>query len=346
VGDSDSPKTGNKTKESELKTMIKDHGRRFAGIRKRTLAMAAMTLVVPTVALASASPAMAEPKGIFKIFNQCPTEVPGVTLCNYNQTTSGEFKLGTTTVPIKGVTITQQGGYIPTGNPENEREFFGIPAKNGESISKTALNVPGGLLDLIDCEEIKGTGGFEEFVREACKKTFEHGATEVTATTELVANEKDPVIFNEEALGEESGTAVTLPIRVHLKNTFLGNSCYIGSESSPIKLHLTTGATSLASPPAGWKSIHGALGKIETLKEDGLRSLRVKNNSLVDNTFAAPGTEGCGEIEFFGYKYTGFLDSLVNGKIGVPNKAGENTAILDGELAAASAEAVIESEGI
>jgi hypothetical protein len=327
--------------------MIKDHGRRLAGIRRRTLAMAAMTLIVPMAALASASPAMAEPKGIFKIFNQCPTEVPGVTLCNYNKTTSGEFKLGSTTVPIKAPTvIVQQGGYIPTGNPENEREFFGYPAKNKESISNTPLNVPGGLLDLVNCESITGSGGFEEFVRETCKYVFEHGATEVTATTELVANEKDPVIFNEQALTTGTGTAVTLPIRVHLKNTFLGNSCYIGSESSPIKLHLTTGSTSLASPPSGWKSIKGAVGTIETLKEDGLRMAHIKVNSLVDNTFPAPGTEGCGELEFFGFKYTGFLDSIVNAKIGVPNKAGENTAILDGELNAASAETVIESEGI
>src|ERR1700689_894391 len=184
--------------------MIKDHGRSLAGISRRTLVMAAMALIVPMTALASASPAMAEPKGIFKIFNQCPTEVPAVTLCNYNQTTSGEFKLGSTTVPIKEVTITQQGGYIPTGNPENEREFFGYPAKNGESLSKTALNVPGGLLDLVDCEEITGSGGFEKFVRELCKKTFEHGATEGPVSTELVANEQDPVISNEPALAEEA----------------------------------------------------------------------------------------------------------------------------------------------
>jgi hypothetical protein len=325
--------------------MIKDHGRRFAAIRKRTLVMAAMTLIVPMTALASASPAMAEPKGIFKIFNQCPTEVPGVTLCNYNTTTSGEFKLGSTTVPIKSPTvIVQQGGLIPTGNPENEREFFGYPAKNGESLSKTALNVPGGLLDLVNCESITGSGGFEKFVREVCKSTFEHGATEVTATTELVATETDPVIFNEQNLAEEAGTAVTLPIRVHLKNTFLGNSCYIGSEKEPIKLHLTTGATKLSSPPSGWKSIHGAKGKAKTLEEKELVSLRITGNSLVDNTFPAPGTEGCGELEFFGYKYTGFLDSIVNGKIGVPNKAGENTAILNGELAAAAANEVILSE--
>jgi hypothetical protein len=325
--------------------MRKDHGRGLASIRKRTLVMAAMALIVPVTALASASPAMAEPTGIFKIFNQCPTEVPVVTLCSYAQTTSGEFSIGSTKVPITK-TITLQGGDIPTGNPENEREFFAFPAKNGESLSKTELNVPGGLLDFIKCEEIKGGGIIETFFRELCKKTFEHGVTEVTASTELVANEKNPSIFNEFALATEKGTALTLPLRVHLKNSLLGNSCYIGSESSPLQLHLTTGAT---SPPKGFKSIHGKLGKTETLEEvirgKELSMLRVSNNSLVDNNWSAPGAEGCGEAYIFPFgTVKGFLDGLVNTKLGLPNKAGENTAILNGTLNAAAAETVVESE--
>jgi hypothetical protein len=314
--------------------MLKQQRRRVAAIRTRTLVMAAMALVLPVTALASASPAMAEPKGIFKIFNQCPTEVPVVTLCNYNVTSSGEFKLGSTTVPINKNVI-QQGGLIPTGNPENEREFFGFPAKNGESLSKTALNVPGGLTGLINCEKLVEPFKF------LCKIALESGPLEVTATTELVATEKNPVILNEVALAEESGTAVTLPIRVHLKNTFLGNSCYIGSESSPLQLHLTTGAT---SPPKGFESIHGALGTPTTLKEDGLRLLHITGNSLVDNTFSAPGSSGCGEVTILGIKFTGFLDETVNAKSKIPSKAGENVAKLDGELNIATAQHVIESE--
>jgi hypothetical protein len=317
--------------------MLKARRRRVTFLRTRTLAIAVTALVLPVTALASASPAMAEPKGIFKIFKECPTEVPVVEVCNYNTTSSGEFKLGSTTVPINK-NIIQQGGLIPTGNPENEREFFGFPAKNGESLSKTALNVPGGLTGLIDCTKL-----VEPF-KAWCKAALESGPLEVTATTELVANEKNPVIFNEQHLSEEKGVAVQLPVRVHLKNTVLGNSCYIGSESSPIELELTTGATSLAKPPAGWKSIHGKKGTPETLEEKGLVSLRVKNNSLVDNTFTAPGAEGCGEAEIFFVKFKGFLDGIVNEKSKIPNAAGENTAILNGELAAASSEEVILSE--
>src|SRR5690349_391139 len=116
--------------------MLKDRCKRLASIRTRSLATVSMALLVSLTALVFASTAMAEPKGIFKIFNQCPTEIPGIALCNYAQTTSGEFSIGTTKVPINK-TITLQGGDLPTGNPENPREFFALPAKNGESLSKT-----------------------------------------------------------------------------------------------------------------------------------------------------------------------------------------------------------------
>jgi hypothetical protein len=237
---------------------------------------------------------MAEPKGIFKIFNQCPTENPKLELCTYNQTTSGEFQLGTSKVPIKN-TVTLQGGAISAGNEENPAEYIGVPAKNGETLSKTPQNVPGGLASLINCEEIKGEGLLEKTARAACKATFENGVTGVTATTELVATEKNPVLINEFALNREEGTGVILPLRVHLKNPFLGNNCFIGSTLSPLELHLTTGET---HPPAGFKPIFGALGEPETLEEKGVFMLRVNKNSLVDNTFTAPGTEGCGELRY------------------------------------------------
>jgi hypothetical protein len=278
----------------------------------------------------AASPALAAPKGIFSVFAQCPTSVPGVTLCQFGQTSSGEFSLGSTRVPINK-TITIQGGAIPTGNPENPKEYFLIPAKNGESLSKTELNVPGGLLDFINCEEIKGNGFFETAAREACKAIFENKTTGVTATTELVATETNPAILNIFALSTEEGTALTLPVRVHLKNPLLGKQCYIGSTAHPLQLHLTTGTSG---------TLKGKRGEAETLEEKEQVMLRLFENSLVDNTFSAPGAEGCGEFLFI----TGYLDSLVNAKLKIPNKAGENKAVLDGELKAAATEAVIASE--
>jgi hypothetical protein len=317
--------------------MRKDQGRRLAGVRRRTL-IAAVALLTPLTVLGAASPALAKtPKGIFSVFQECPLGDPGLVLCTVSNTTSGEVKLGNTTVPIKMQTITLQGGAALTPNPD-EAEYFLLPAENpANSMSKTELNVPGGLTDFINCEEIKGEFFFEKEARKACKEFFEGKALGVTATTELAATETNPAILNELNFEIEKGTALTLPVKVHLKNPLLGNSCYIGSEAHPLQLELTTGTT---SPPKGFKSLTGSAGIPETVKEKGHALLRVSGLSLVGNTFTSPGAEGCGEFLFI----KGYLDSLVNAKLGIPNTAGNNQAVLKGEIKEANPEEVIASE--
>jgi len=306
-------------------------GRRTAARRRRGFIVALAVTALASFAFASS--AAAEPKGVFSVFSDCPTTTPGVALCIYGVTTSGEFSLGKTKVPINK-TITIQGGAIPTGNPENGKEYFLAPAKDGNSLSKTALNVPGGIFG-INCYEIKGEGWLENAARVLCKEIFENAYTGVTATTELVATPTNPPILDLVALSQEEGTALTLPVRVHLKNPLLGNTCYIGSTAHPIQLHLTTGAT---APPPPNKSIHGARGQAETLERNEEFMLRLYNNSLVDNSFAAPGAEGCGEAFAF------LIDPLIDAKIGLPSAAGHNSAILSGELKSATVEAVEANE--
>ena len=247
---------------------------------KRLLIITATALVALFALVSSAA---AEPKGIFKKYNDCPTATPGLALCTFGQTTGGEFSIGATKVPINQ-TITLQGGAIPTGG-ENPNEYFLLPAKDGNSLSKTALNVPGGLLNLVNCEEIKGSGFFEIIERATCKAIFENKTTGVTATTELVATATNPAILNLAALVEEAGPTITLPVRVHLKNPLLGEGCYIGSEAHPVQLHLTDGTT---SPPLPNKPIKGKLGTPESEIEKGYESVKITENSLVDNAFSAP----------------------------------------------------------
>jgi hypothetical protein len=299
--------------------------------RGRTI-IATIALSGLLAAFAVASPAFAEPKGIFKVFNQCPTSTPGVALCQFGQTTSGEFSIGKTKVPINQ-TITIQGGGIPI--PGQLNRYFLVPAKNGESLSKTELNVPGGLLNLINCEEIKGNGILEIIERGTCKAIFENKTTGVTATTELVATETNPAILDIGALIEGEGTALTFPVRVHLKNPLLGESCYIGSTSSPIQLHLTTGTT---NPPLPNKPITGKPGNAKAVEEKGRELTEITENSLVDNAFSAPVAEGCGGIFSF------LIDPILDAKIGLPSTAGHNTAILNGTLKSATTEEVIASE--
>jgi hypothetical protein len=297
---------------------------------KRLLIITAAALVALFALVSSAA---AEPKGIFKKYNDCPTEAPGNAICTYGITTSGEFSIGSTKVPINK-TITLQGGGIHTGG-SNFNEYFLLPAKDGNSLSKTELNVPGGLLNIVNCEEIKGKGFFETIERAACKAIFENKTTGVTATTELVATATNPAILNLTNLIEEKGTAITLPVRVHLKNPLLGESCYIGSEASPIQLHLTDGTT---APPAPNKPIKGKLGTPESEIEKGFESTVIRENTLVDNSFSAPAAEGCGG--FFSF----LIDPIVDSKLGLPSAAGHNTAILSGTLNTAEEEAVVASE--
>jgi hypothetical protein len=308
-----------------------DRGGRFAGVRRRVLVMMAVVFVVPMAVFASASPAMAERP--FEKFKGCPTEIPTLAECSYNVTSAGEFRINKTKVPINQ-SIVQQSGFISAGDPEEPTLYVGVGAKAGfESFQKVALNVPGGLLGFINCTEITGEGFFEKAAREACKFVFEHGPTEVTATTEPVANEKNPPLLDKANLNGETGTAVVLPVRIHLKNTFLGNGCYIGSEAHPVQLNLSTGTSG---------ALTGKRGTASTIKEEipgegPVRALHLANNSLVDGTFAVPVAEGCGE--FLGIK--GFLNGIINGKIGLPSASGNNAAKLEGELNSTAASEVI-----
>lgn len=303
------------------------HDHRRGSMRGRMRALTVVGAITALAALGVAAPALATPKGAYAPFADCPTSDPGILFCTYGLTTSGEFTIGKTTVPITK-TITLQGGAELVA----EGTLALLPAKDGNSLSKTEQNVPGGLLDLVNCTEIKGEGFFEKLERETCKAIFENKTTGVTATTELVANEHNPALLYLTKLLSASGTALTLPVRVHLNNTLLGSSCYIGSEAHPIELNLTTGTT---SPPPPNKPISGKVGTVTPEEEDNIIS--VTENSLVDNSFSAPVAEGCG--------FLGLLDGIIDSKIGLPAEAGHNTAKLNGSLKTALASAVVESEG-
>jgi hypothetical protein len=296
--------------------------RRLSGHSRRTLA----ALVVSAATLGLASPAMAvthHPKGLYAPFADCPLSNPANELCIAAKTTTGEFKVGKQTVPITSA-ITLQGG--AKENPESgELEFIG--AEDGNTLSKTPQNVPGGLLNLVNCKEISNL-----IERVACELVFENGLTGVTATTELAAPASQ-IQVNIGNLAVGTGIALQLPLKVKLSNPLLGESCYIGSNAKPIIIPFTTGTT---SPPAPNKPIKGSPGELE-FKEGGLYAI-VRKNSLVNNSFAAPAVEGCGGVFSF------LLDPIIDGKLGLPAAAGQNTAILNGNLEDAAASAVIASE--
>jgi hypothetical protein len=295
--------------------MIRDHLRRLAGLRNAVIGMSAASLLV----LAVAAPAMATPKGDFAVFAQCPLKNPAVNLCVYVKSSGGEFTIGSKTVPVNKPIILQGGSIL---NEETGAETF-VAAANGETLSKTPLTVPGGLLG------IKAPTWWPKFVQEWFNNLINEGFTGVTATTELVGN---PGISRANLLFQE-GVALSLPTRIHLNNSILGSSCYLGSKAHPVTLNLTTGTT---APPPPNKPITGAVGELEF--KDEFQLVIIKGNKVVDNAYSTPGTEGCGGI------FSIFVNPLVESILGVPAAAGHNTAILEGELQNATAEAVKASE--
>jgi hypothetical protein len=235
------------------------HVSRTKGSRARARGLVT-GLVALVAVLAAAGPASAikEPvnKEDFAPFADCPTESSAV--CIVSNTTGGEFKLGSKTVPIpEGTVIKLQGGLAL-------ESYVGqtlIAPLDGKTLSENPLTVPGGLTG------IAGLGG------------------EVTATAELAG----PIEVNRGDLAIPVGPAVTLPLKVKLDNPVLGESCYIGSDAEPVVLHLTVGKT---APPAPAEPLEGHRNPIEY--KDKKRLVYIPNNTLVDNNFAVPGVSGCG----------------------------------------------------
>src|ERR1700674_1393874 len=75
-----------------------------------------LTLLVALTAattLGASAPALAGLQQEYAVFHDCPVTVPGVTVCVVSTVTSGEFVIGSKTVPINK-TVTLQGGVSGT----------------------------------------------------------------------------------------------------------------------------------------------------------------------------------------------------------------------------------------
>jgi hypothetical protein len=266
---------------------------------------------VLVAALMVPATASAAPTGEFAKFAKCPYTNPVIFACVYSETTSGSITLGNKTVPIKTPVILQGG--VETLQPESifgPLKFYG--ATDGNTLSKTPQPVPGGLLG------ITAPSWWPQFIKDLFNETINNGFTGVTATMELAAPASSiKLSLANNALGQ--GTALALPVKVKLSNPFLGSNCYIGSNSNPIQLNLTSGTT---SPPPPNTPISGNPG---TYEETVPGIIANKGNRLVDNSFAAPGANGCGGL-LLSWAIDPFVDSIV----GTPSAAGRNSAILEG----------------
>lgn len=288
-------------------------------IRMSLRPLAAAAVAVGALAFASSASA-ATPTGDYAKFKYCPyqTLAPLGGSCLLSQTTSGEFKLGNSTVPIpSGTTVTLQGGFYFNGTGW----AWSNAANGGTTMPAVPLKVPGGLIGLVN------TGGWSGVLIDLFNAAVA-SVNDVYATAELAG----PIQFNyiNLALGLDDPGFV-LPIKVHLTNPFLGSSCYIGSNSNPVTLRLTTGTT---HPPAGVTPLTGTAGVVS-----GVGDIQISTGlKIVDNTFSVPAASNCGYL---------ILDKLlitagVNLKEGLPSAAGNNRAILQGNSYIGTAQSVLD----
>ncbi|MGW1226231.1 hypothetical protein [Streptomyces sp. NPDC001478] len=270
-------------------------------------AAAAAVIAIPLTPL-SASAATASLNGDWAPFSRCPVDDPAmlaadgqdiVASCVSSYSPGGEFKLGTTEAAI-GANDLQFGVLQDTA----AGTFKVVPPKEGALIS-APTEIPGGLLGLMCPSDIP-------VVSAVCGQITNVSLNRVTATVESIGT---PSEFDLTAGLGVGRPIVKLPVRVHLKNSLLGDNCYIGSASEPIVLRPQNATQpSLAiqrfdgngtSNPAGGAMLRFAL----------------TGNSQADTTFAVPKASGCG--------LGGVLSWAVNLKEGLPSLSGDNHITLN-----------------
>jgi hypothetical protein len=288
----------------------------------KRLILAAVLVASMLVPVSQASASSHHPTGAYAPFAECPLSRVKLNSCVYSESNGGYFQVGLKTVPLVNPVLLQGGLELNTAT--KMLDFYG--AENGDTLSKTPQPVPGGLLG------VEAPASWPSWLKSLFNNTINNGLTGVTATVVLAAPATQVKINTLNLIGEK-GVALSLPVKIKLSNPFLGGSCYIGSNSSPVTIDFTTGAT---SPPPPNESIHGSKGTLTTEEKGTIVNLT--GGHLVNNSFAAPGATGCGGLFSF------LIDPFVNSIVGIPSAAGSNTAILEGKLSTATAAAVRASE--
>lgn len=280
------------------------------------------------------------PSGAFAVFSHCPYATnPDVGACLYATIKGGEVKLGSSATPLV-VPAVLQGGLTTPFDASPLYDPVGAP-----TLSPAPQPVPGGLLGIVN------PAPDWPFPLWTAFWSIVNTVNGVTATTELVGPVQTN--FSYAVLPPTDGTdptAILLPVRVRLQNPFLGGTCYIGSASNPIVIHLQTGTT---NPPAPNQPISGSPGNVELQTvplPDGSDGYIISTTDAVavDNSFAVPGAKGCGNIALGLPIITDVLDFLVSGAVnlkqGLPSPAGKNSAVMSSDFKVAASQFVQASE--
>jgi len=255
--------------------------------RRERSSMATRKHVVALLAIGASLLFASTATAAFPNFSDCPRANPEVLTCADIQSVSGSLEIKGFTVPL-GESLEIRGGI----NSETRRF---IPPAGTDGFFSRAIRIPGGIL------------GIE----------FPIPGNAVLAIAQLAG----PTSAVSIDLGIPI-TTISLPVKVKLENPILGSSCYIGTNSNPSRVNLTTGTT---SPPSPNRPISGSIGEISVDESVMPPILKLTGATSVDNAFAVPGASGCGLL--------GIVNPLVNLRLRLPSAAGNNAMIVRNNVA-------------
>jgi len=250
---------------------------------RKILVAAALSALASMAILASAATA-ATPAPPYQDFAGCPSsaEQPFVGECLKYEFTGGHIGFGKREIPITNTIVLRGSIEQETENWLNNSEGGIVPVRQ---------TVPGGLIGLT------GYSWLDQAVESS-------NQLKLYATVELAGN-----------VGSLLQPTLNVPVKVHLENPLLGSGCHVGSNASPITLHLAT------TTPLG--PFQEEASRPEVIKATG--------GVLSDNTYAVPGASGC---TFNWGSIHQSIDSLVNSAYGLPAAAGKNSTALNYSLSA------------
>ncbi|WP_439945692.1 hypothetical protein [Streptomyces sp. BBFR109] len=259
-------------------------------------------------AMGTATAATTQLNGEWAPFTRCPVDAPAMLAadglaqtpqCVVSTSASGSIKLGNTTV-------TTGRTELQIGVVENADGTSTVVAPSTGALIADSATVPGGLLGLMCPSDIPA-------ITAICRQITDSSLNKITATVESVGTPGD---FDQTAGILTDKPIVSIPVRIHLQNPFLGSNCYIGSKSNPIVLR----PKNLNLPDFGMTFFKGD----GTVADDGEMSrINLTGSTQNDSSFAVPGAGGCGLGLF------GLIDAAVNLKTGLPSAAGKNSVTLN-----------------
>jgi len=253
---------------------------------KRRRSIRVLVAMAATTMLLAAGAGSAQ--AVFPNFAGCPTETPEATGCIDVQSVTGSLEIKGFTVPL-GESLEIRGAINGNTTP-----FRFTPPAGTNGFFSRAIRIPGGIL------------GIE----------FPIPGNAVLAIAQLAGPASSIAISSGEQL------TVSIPVKVKLENPILGSGCYIGTNSNPSRINLTTGTT---SPPSRNRPISGEFGEVEVIFEGERPVIEFLGQRVVDNSFAVPGASGCGLL--------GIVDPLVNLRLRLPSAAGNNAMIVRNNVA-------------